>query len=171
MTAVETTPPLAASAAARVAMAEDVGPHLLRRWFGTVVDMVVLALAALGPVLAIGENGDQNLLLAALLFGVVFVLGYYPIGEGLWGRTVGKVASGMVVVDEHGQRPGFGRAIVRTLARLIEVNPFLFGGIPAAIAVIASKRRQRIGDMVASTYVIPAKALAEMRESPASVFS
>jgi uncharacterized RDD family membrane protein YckC len=44
--------------------------------------------------------------------------------------------------------------MVRTLFRLIEVNPILVGGIPAGIAVLMSAHKQRLGDMVASTYVL-----------------
>ena len=52
---------------------------------------------------------------------------------------------------------------MRTLLRLFEVNPLLLGGIPAAIAVLCSKNRQRLGDMLAGTYVIRTKDLAKAR--------
>jgi uncharacterized RDD family membrane protein YckC len=41
--------------------------------------------------------------------------------------------------------------------RIIEVNPLLFGGIPAGIAVILSRRKQRIGDLLAGTVVVSDK--------------
>ena len=38
--------------------------------------------------------------------------------------------------------------------RLLEVNPLLFGGLPAGIAILTSERKQRIGDMLAGTVVV-----------------
>jgi uncharacterized RDD family membrane protein YckC len=43
---------------------------------------------------------------------------------------------------------------VRTLARLVEVNPLLLGALPAGIAILSSSRRQRIGDWLANTVVV-----------------
>jgi uncharacterized RDD family membrane protein YckC len=50
------------------------------------------------------------------------------------------------------------------VARLIEVNPLLMGGVPAGIAVAVSAKRQRIGDMIANTYVVRARTLRQARE-------
>ena len=50
------------------------------------------------------------------------------------------------------------------------MNPFLIGGIPAAIAVMASNNRQRLGDMAAQTYVIPKKELGRLAENTEGVF-
>lgn len=51
--------------------------------------------------------------------------------------------------------------------RLVEVNPFLLGGIPAGIAVALSTYNQRLGDMLAGTYVVVTKKLADKPPSPA----
>nr|QQZ49185.1 hypothetical protein JKL49_18910 [Phenylobacterium glaciei] len=67
------------------------------------------------------------------------------------------------MVDAQGQRPAIWRVIVRTLTRLIEANPFLLGGIPAGLIANFTKRRQRLGDLLAGTYVVPVKDLAEAR--------
>ena len=92
-------------------------------------------------------------------------IAYFPVSEGLWGRTVGKLVTGLVVVDSKGNRPGLLRATGRTVTRMIEVNPFLLGGLPAGLIVFASKRRQRLGDMLAGTYVIPKADLARLRSA------
>ena len=63
------------------------------------------------------------------------------------------------MVDNTGRMPGMLKAGLRTITRLVEVNPFLFGGIPDGIAVTMSKRRQRLGDMHAQTYVVQVKDL------------
>jgi uncharacterized RDD family membrane protein YckC len=159
---------------------------LVRRWFGCWVDFLVLAALLFLPSVLTGslmggtaagsastapENG------AAALIGVLAMLAYFPITEGLWGRSLGKLLSGTVVVTKTGAVPGVWRALLRTLLRLIEVNPFLLGGIPAAIFVAATSERRRLGDLRAGTYVVPADALkvfhsrkAESMEATSSVF-
>jgi uncharacterized RDD family membrane protein YckC len=64
---------------------------------------------------------------------------------------------GIVVVDPSGGRCGWRRALVRTLLRVVEANPFLFGGLPAGVAILASSRNQRLGDLAAGTLVVSAR--------------
>lgn len=45
-------------------------------------------------------------------------------------------------------------ALVRTLLRVVEANPLLFGGVPAGVCILASKRNQRLGDLAAGTLVV-----------------
>jgi uncharacterized RDD family membrane protein YckC len=87
----------------------------------------------------------------------IWILGivlYFPLTEGLLGWSVGKLVTKTRVVRADGSLPGVGKAAIRTVLRLIEVNPLLLGGLPAAIAVVSSEKRQRLGDMVAQTYVL-----------------
>jgi uncharacterized RDD family membrane protein YckC len=144
---------------AAIAQRFDLGSALVLRWLGTVTDLLLLGALLVIPIMTLGKAGAQ----AAMVVWAALVLLYYPIGEGLWGRTVGKLVTGLIVVDDSGRPPGIPKAIVRTLLRLIEVNPFLIGGIPAAIAVAASPRRQRLGDMAAQTYVLRLKDLPKAR--------
>jgi uncharacterized RDD family membrane protein YckC len=147
------TPNLAPDIARRC----EIGSLLLRRWLGCWVDLVVLiALIAPPAMLPSAPFGD-----AALTAGIVAALLYFPITEGLWGRSLGKLATGMIVVNEAGRPPGLGRALVRTLTRLIEVNPLLFGGLPAGLLVLLTEKRQRLGDLLAGTYVLPSRLVAD----------
>ena len=161
--------PMTSVDAAAISRTSDAGMLLLRRWAGPIFDLVLLAAGSdRSSLIALANSATAWL----SLIGIVFVLGYYPITEGIWGQTLGKLITGMVVVDEHGRRPGIPKALLRTLLRLVEVNPFLVGGIPAGIALLASKDHQRIGDMAAHTYVIPLKALRAADTAPiASVFA
>jgi uncharacterized RDD family membrane protein YckC len=90
---------------------------------------------------------------AILFFGVY--LSYYLLLEGLWSRTIGKFLQGLVVRKLDGSRCGWTAALIRTLSRLIEVNPLLLGGLPAGVAIITTNRKQRIGDLLAQTVVVP----------------
>jgi uncharacterized RDD family membrane protein YckC len=38
---------------------------------------------------------------------------------------------------------------------ILEVNPLLLGGLPAGLVIISTKRKQRIGDLLAGTLVVP----------------
>jgi uncharacterized RDD family membrane protein YckC len=85
---------------------------------------------------------------------VALAVAYFPLTEGLFGRSLGKLATRTVVVNAAGENPGIGRAFVRTLLRIVEVNPLFLGGVPAGIVAAASKTRQRLGDMAANTFVL-----------------
>jgi uncharacterized RDD family membrane protein YckC len=84
-------------------------------------------------------------------------LGYFFLFEATWSRTPGKYLQGLAVVDASGGRCGWRRALVRTLLRVVEANPLLFGGLPAGLVILASKRNQRLGDLAAGTLVVSAK--------------
>jgi uncharacterized RDD family membrane protein YckC len=87
--------------------------------------------------------------------------------EGRWGATLGKFGTKIRVVDRLGRVPGYGRAVVRTLLRLVEVNPLLLGGIPAGIIALSSKSKQRLGDMLAGTYVLYLADVERLRQGVA----
>lgn len=82
---------------------------------------------------------------------------YFFLFEALWSRTPGKYLQGLAVVGADGLRCGWRAALVRTLLRLVEANPLLFGGLPAGVVILASERNQRIGDLAAGTLVVSAR--------------
>lgn len=137
------------SSAASVAAGYDFS-IVVRRWLGAWIDFIVLLSFLLVPDYVLGNETYR----ATLAVWLGLLVAYFPVTEMLFGKTVGKLVTGTRVVDEAGRRPSFLQALVRTLFRLIEVNPVLAGGIPAGIAVIASRGKQRLGDMVARTYVL-----------------
>lgn len=123
---------------------------VVRRWLGAWIDFAVLLSFLLVPDYVLGNARYQSTM--AVWIGLL--LAYFPLTEALFGRSLGKFVTRTRVVNARGGRPSLGQALVRTLFRLIEVNPLLAGGIPAGIAVLASRHKQRIGDMVANTYVL-----------------
>lgn len=135
---------------------------IVRRWFGAWIDFLVVVGILLGADGLLGNELYQK----TLAFWLLLVIGYFPLTEGLTGRSLGKVLSAMKVVDQFGRTPGIRKAIIRTLTRLVEVNPFLAGGIPAGLIVHFSKTRQRWGDMLAGTFVIKNKDLPKITISP-----
>jgi uncharacterized RDD family membrane protein YckC len=105
-------------------------------------------------MVAVGLMPETWSVVRAILI-VAGYLGYFLISEGLWGRTLGKYFQGLVVRNLNGERAGWTAALIRTVLRVVEVNPALFGAIPAGLVVISSARKQRIGDMLAGTLVVP----------------
>lgn len=66
--------------------------------------------------------------------------------------TLGKMAMGIKVVDEHGQRISFARATGRTFSKIISYTILYFGFFMAAF----TKKRQALHDLIATTYVVNA---------------
>lgn len=56
------------------------------------------------------------------------------------------------VISLNGEQATIGQYMIRWLFRMVDI--FLFNALPAFIAVAASEKKQRIGDMVAGTVVI-----------------
>lgn len=82
---------------------------------------------------------------------LVLVALYFFFFEWKFGATIGKRILGLSVVMEDGTPITRNAAAIRTLMRVID-GQLLY--LVAAIAVLASPGRQRLGDMVAKTFVI-----------------
>lgn len=137
------------SSAASIAAGYDFS-IVVRRWLGAWVDFMVLLSFLVVPDYVLGNAVYRS----TLAIWLSLLAAYFPVMEMLFGKTVGKMVTRTRVVNEAGQRPSFLQVIMRTLFRLIEVNPLLAGGLPAGIAVIVSRGKQRLGDMAAGTYVL-----------------
>lgn len=123
-----------------------VGRRWLAAWIDGALNFGILLLADF----SLGNSLYQQ----TLGVWLALVFAYYPIFEVLLGRTPGKMIAGIVVVNEKGSYPTIVQSITRTVFRIVEINPILFGGLIAGIVVLSSKNRQRLGDMVARTYVL-----------------
>jgi uncharacterized RDD family membrane protein YckC len=124
-----------------------------RRWLGCWVDMAAMAMLFLVIDSALGEEHYRK----SQLIWFALVLAYFVFTEWLFGRTLGKLITGTVVVNAQGCKPSLNQVLIRTIFRLVEANPLLLGGILAGIAASVSKERQRLGDMAANTYVIKSR--------------
>lgn len=119
---------------------------VFKRWAATILDVLVLA-GSYGTVFFFNNN-----VLFYLVLG--FTLLYYLLLEGYTGYTVGKYILRIQVVREDGRPPGFVKSLIRTLLRIVDTNPGLLGGLPAGICALVTKKKQRLGDIAANTYVI-----------------
>jgi uncharacterized RDD family membrane protein YckC len=75
-------------------------------------------------------NSEDSPMLIIIL-EIPFLLLYYSILEGIFNTTAGKCVTGTTIVNETGERPGFGTILLRTFCRLIPFEPFSFFGADA----------------------------------------
>src|SRR5690606_26580251 len=109
--------------------------------------VVILAIGAVA-----GLFGDAGVAVAATGVFLV-VLGYPTAAETRSnGQTIGKRALGIAVVKVDGTPVTFMSAIVRNVLRVIDILPGTY--LVGAIAIFASARNQRVGDMAAGTIVV-----------------
>lgn len=83
-----------------------------------------------------------------------FAIFYYLVFESLFGRTMGKIITGSIVVDENGLKPSFGVVCTRTLCRLIPFDALSF----------LSKSGRIWHDSFSKTYVVEKKDLQKDME-------
>lgn len=99
---------------------------------------------------------DRWSIMAAYLVIYSPLMFYTIVQESLFeGQTFGKRIMKTKVIKLDGYQAGFGDYLVRWLFRLVEI--MIGNGIIALIAVIASSKNQRLGDMAAGTAVITLK--------------
>ena len=92
--------------------------------------------------------------------GIAVSAAYYIGMVGRWGRTVGKMATGIIIVRaSDGSLPGYGPAAVRWVTNLLYSIPNYLGVlvfIVSVVMVFSSPRRQAIHDRTAGTVVVQA---------------
>ena len=128
------------------------------RAVATLIDTALLFVA--GYVLASFTGGTTEggfLLTGAPAFlWFAIALAYYIVLEALYGATLGKRLIGLKVVKLEGDAPiDWQASIVRNVLRVVDGLVFY---LVAAIAVLVSKEKQRIGDIVAHTVVVRVRA-------------
>jgi uncharacterized RDD family membrane protein YckC len=128
---------------------------IVSRLIATAVDALVVVLAGLVLLLVAASvrlfwTGDFDLgfegALATRVGALVLLLVYLTYGWGLDGRTVGKLAMGLQVLDEGGSDLSFRRALARAVLSMV----FPIGLLWAAIG----GRSESVQDMVLRTVVV-----------------
>jgi uncharacterized RDD family membrane protein YckC len=145
-----------------------------RRLVAYLIDMVVcysgFALVAIVVLLtAIGRDAFSRAadelrtatgvgigLLLILLFAIKWI--YFTVLESRWSATPGKLALGCRVVTLTGRPPGFAAAALRNVLRAADALPLAYGtgvtSVAGLISMSATRRFQRLGDLVAGTLVV-----------------
>lgn len=102
------------------------------------------------------NNSDavNGVLIAILLLGFGFLFFLYKLVlEAFWnGQTVGKRVVGIRVIKANGLPADFLQIVVRNLLRVVDYLPLQY--LIGSLAIAASQRSKRLGDMVAGTVVV-----------------
>lgn len=121
--------------------------------------MIVAFFFALGLGTAglVGDAGpvDAGLYGIAILLTVIFLINFfYAVLFEVWanGKTPGKRWTGLRVVSSTGGPVGFRDSMIRNLIRFVDALPA--GYVVGIVAILVSRRNQRLGDMFAGTLVI-----------------
>ncbi len=131
------------------------------------IDLLLAALLVTGAVLgvaAVSPALDGALLAVVGLVSVVAVVVGLPttLETVTRGRTLGKWALGLRAVRRDAGPISFRHAFVRALVGVVEV--YLLTGAPALFAALATARGQRVGDLVAGTYVVRERFRLRLRD-------
>jgi uncharacterized RDD family membrane protein YckC len=86
-------------------------------------------------------------------------LGYHFVCESHNGQTIGKRQYDIQVRAANGGRAGLRAIGIRTLLRLIDQLPAYWGSAFISIVRTGPAKRQRIGDVLAGTKVVPAEGI------------
>lgn len=119
----------------------------LRRTVAFLIDAAILAFLSLLPALLSGFNVPRMF----FVFFFSLQLLYFTGLEWVAGTTVGKGLLGMTVTDERGQSLDFMTAFTRNIIRFFDM--LLLGYLVSLIMVGFTQKKQRLGDIVASTVV------------------
>ena len=135
-------------------MFDMIGNAAKPRIFAFIIDNLIATILAL---LSVAILSSKSAVVSGIILCLTYLL-YYLVFEAFWSRTPGKFIQGLEVRKLNGGKCDLKAAIIRTGLRILEADPLLLGGLPAGIAIISSKRKQRLGDMLARTVVITKKS-------------
>jgi uncharacterized RDD family membrane protein YckC len=136
-----------------------VGP----RGLALLVDLVLQSVMLFAVMAAADAAGGLSTAVVVVAVAVIF-LGYPTLAEAFaGGRTVGKAVLGISVVSVDGTPVTFPAAAIRNGLRLVDCLPGVYA--VGTIAVLTTRRHQRLGDLAAGTIVVrraPASSAEEM---------
>jgi uncharacterized RDD family membrane protein YckC len=93
------------------------------------------------------------------IYLVLFFI-YRVLFEWLFGATLGKMATGIIVVKTNGQSLDFKASLIRNLMRIIDALPFSY--MIGIISIMCSEKQQRLGDKIADTIVIAKESIQKI---------
>jgi uncharacterized RDD family membrane protein YckC len=94
-----------------------------------------------------------------LAFPALYIVLGFVVLTGVAGGSPGKLLVGLRVVREDGSPAGLGPAAIRTALWVVDGFPgycfCFFAPVVGFIVMMTTKRHQRVGDLVAKTFVVP----------------
>ena len=111
------------------------------RFVAYLIDVVVVMI----PGMLIISAGLPSIL--NLILGLAYFI-YFPSSEYM--ATPGKMALGLIITDEHGNRIGAGTAAVRYICYIISAIPLYIGFFMIGF----TEKKHGLHDKIASTQVV-----------------
>lgn len=106
-----------------------------------------------------GAAGDKLNLMSKWFLAVFIALnfciiwGYFALFEAFWhGQTPGKHIMKLRVIKDSGRQITLFEALARNLLRLVDYLPSLY--LVGVVAMLCTRRNQRLGDLAAGTLVV-----------------
>lgn len=139
-----------------------------RRFVALLIDGLITALAWVPFAETSSVDGVYSIRWEGMDFVIpmAITIAYFVVLEGAFGATAGKVVLGIRVRSPDGSRIGFGPALIRNLARVVDAFPYVIPYLVGGIAVIRSDTDQRLGDRWAKTVVILVGTDANVSSEP-----
>jgi uncharacterized RDD family membrane protein YckC len=126
---------------------------------GVVTTAAVVLLVAVPSV----QAGAGAVVEFWLVLAIAAFVGYFAISEAVWsGKTLGKLALRLRVVDGRGGPLSAGQALIRNLVRLVDFLPFYYA--VGAVTMFVNRRGQRLGDLAAGTVVVRERRAVSLPE-------
>ncbi len=101
-----------------------------KRFLNSVIDNLIVDLVFVGSTFLIFiQNPNQILFLQsvnAINIGFMLIPFYYFFMEFFTQKTLGKMVTKTIVIDQYGEKPDLTTAITRNLIRLVPFNAFSF---------------------------------------------
>jgi uncharacterized RDD family membrane protein YckC len=162
---------LRVSTSDNVAIGYDIaglGSRFIAQLLDSLIVFVIALIVNIGVLGAVNASDAQDSVLAGLAAAGVtlFVyVGYFTLCEvSTGGRTPGKSAGQLRVLDLSGAAPTAGQLLLRNLARIIDV----LAGV-GVVVMFWNRQSRRIGDLLAGTIVVrmrPTTSLAAVATPP-----
>jgi uncharacterized RDD family membrane protein YckC len=145
---------------------------ILQRAMAFILDLLILLplfgllflLYDLSPDMDVDPSDPAYWMMAGALSGLQIVYG--AVMEGLFGWTVGKKIIGIRSVAQDGSRLGLRGAVLRNVARVVDAS-FPLGMFVGMSLIMASRRRQRLGDLLGRTLVVEDRPRPDRGPRPA----
>ena len=134
------------------------------------IDLLIRFAVVWGMSIVIGITApflmSSGLSIGLMLLGLFLIEWFYGcVFEGFWsGRTPGKYVMGLRVIKDGGYPISFFDAVLRNLLRAADALPLFYGA--GLIAMLATRRMQRLGDVLAGTIVVREQREHLRRELP-----
>lgn len=122
-----------------------------RRFAAYIIDNILVSILFILLVLILGGIAGDGGAVIGYVIGIVGTFVYFAYMESSESQaTVGKIALGIQVTDVNGGRISFGKALGRTLAKILSGLILYIGFIMAAF----TEKKQGLHDMIAGTLVV-----------------